>query len=277
MAPTSEHPVALPSACRIVAFSSIAGAMTVFGQTAGISVFIDSLIADLSVSRAEISTVYSASSLVAAFAMPWVGRQIDQHGSRRAALAVSAVFGARGHRHVPGRGADRAGRGLPRPSPAGTGRVEPDRQGGRRASVPDQPGSRRRNLRGGHGDGTVVAADRHERRDRAHRMARDVGRQRRRRVAGGHPADAVGPATTIRYRDEGRRPSCRRRARRRLDPRPRRADGDVLGDHPDRRHQRPGVHRPGVPPDLDPRRGRVVADARGRELPAPDRGLRDRP
>ncbi len=90
----SEHPVALPSASRIIVFSSIAGAMTVFGQTAGISVFIDSLIADLSISRAEISTVYSASSLVAAFAMPWVGRQIDQHGSRRAALAVSAVFGA---------------------------------------------------------------------------------------------------------------------------------------------------------------------------------------
>ncbi len=64
-----------------------------FGQTAGISVFIDSLIADLSVSRAEISTVYSASSLVAAFAMPWIGRRIDQHGSRRAALAVSALFG----------------------------------------------------------------------------------------------------------------------------------------------------------------------------------------
>ncbi len=79
--PPREHPVALPSAARIVAFSSIAGAMTVFGQAAGISVFIDSLVTDLSVSRAEISTVYSASSLVAAFAMPWVGRLIDQHGS----------------------------------------------------------------------------------------------------------------------------------------------------------------------------------------------------
>jgi MFS family permease len=89
-----DHGVALPSASRIVAFSSIVGAMTVFGQTAGISVFIDSLIADLSVSRAEISTVYSASSLVAAFAMPWVGRRIDQHGSRRASLVVGAVFGA---------------------------------------------------------------------------------------------------------------------------------------------------------------------------------------
>ncbi|MEX1263415.1 MAG: MFS transporter [Actinomycetota bacterium] len=68
--------------------------MTVFGQTAGISVFIDSLIADLSVSRAEISTVYSASSLVAAFAMPWIGRRIDQHGSRRTTLVVSVLFGA---------------------------------------------------------------------------------------------------------------------------------------------------------------------------------------
>lgn len=90
----SDHPAALPSAGRIIAFSSIAGAMTVFGQTAGISVFIDSLIADVSVSRAEISTVYSASSLVAAFAMPWIGRRIDQHGSRRVTLTVGALFGA---------------------------------------------------------------------------------------------------------------------------------------------------------------------------------------
>jgi len=67
--------------------------MTVFGQTAGISVFVDSLIADLSVSRAEVSSVYSVGSLVAAFAMPWVGRAIDQHGTRRAALVVGAVFG----------------------------------------------------------------------------------------------------------------------------------------------------------------------------------------
>lgn len=90
----SHHPAALPSAARIIAFSSIAGAMTVFGQTAGISVFIDSLIADVSVSRAEISTVYSASSLVAACAMPWIGRRIDQHGSRRVTLTVGVLFGA---------------------------------------------------------------------------------------------------------------------------------------------------------------------------------------
>ncbi len=89
-----ERHAVVPSAARIVAFSSIAGSMTVFGQTAGISVFIDSLIADLSVSRAEISTLYSGGSLVAAFAMPWIGRWIDQHGSRRATLAVSVLFGA---------------------------------------------------------------------------------------------------------------------------------------------------------------------------------------
>ena len=85
---------ALPSGFRIVAFSSIAGALTVFGQTAGISVFIDSLIRDLSLSRAEISTLYSATSMLAAFAMPWIGRRIDRHGIRTAALVVSSVFGA---------------------------------------------------------------------------------------------------------------------------------------------------------------------------------------
>lgn len=92
--PAVSLQAALPSGRRIVAFSSIAGALTVFGQTAGISVFIDSLIADVGVSRADISTVYSASSLVAAFAMPWVGRRIDQQGSRRVTLVVAVLFGA---------------------------------------------------------------------------------------------------------------------------------------------------------------------------------------
>ena len=92
--PVSHDRAALPSGRRIVAFSSIAGALTVFGQTAGISVFINSLIEDVGISRGDISTIYSASSLVAAFAMPWVGRRIDQQGSRRVTLVVAALFGA---------------------------------------------------------------------------------------------------------------------------------------------------------------------------------------
>jgi MFS family permease len=86
--------MATPSARRIVVFSSIAGALTVFGQTAGISVFIDHLIDDLSIPRPVISTIYSVSSLAAAFTMPWVGRRIDAAGIRRSTLVVSGLFGA---------------------------------------------------------------------------------------------------------------------------------------------------------------------------------------
>jgi MFS family permease len=92
--PVSSHESGLPSARRIVVFSSIAGTMTVFGQTAGVSVFIDHLIRDLSVPRPVISTVYSISSFTAALAMPWIGQRIDVIGIRSATLLVSVLFGA---------------------------------------------------------------------------------------------------------------------------------------------------------------------------------------
>ncbi|MEO8470495.1 MAG: MFS transporter [Chloroflexota bacterium] len=85
--------IGLPSPLRIVIFSSIAGTMTVFGQTAGVSVFIDHLIRDLAISRPAISTIYSISSLTAALAMSWVGSRIDTVGIRRSTLVVSAAFG----------------------------------------------------------------------------------------------------------------------------------------------------------------------------------------
>jgi MFS family permease len=84
----------MPSAGRIVVFSSVAGAMTVFGQTAGISVFIDHLIRDLSIPRPVISTLYSVASFAAAMTMPWVGARIDVVGIRRSTLIVSGLFGA---------------------------------------------------------------------------------------------------------------------------------------------------------------------------------------
>ena len=91
---TSVPAAAMPHAARIIAFSAIATTMTVFGQTPGVSVFIDSLIEDLSISRAEISTVYSIASLGAAFLMPWAGRQIDTRGVRLMALVFATLFGA---------------------------------------------------------------------------------------------------------------------------------------------------------------------------------------
>ena len=79
---------------RIIAFSSIVMTMTVFGQTAGVSVFVDPLVRDLNLTRGEVSTAYSVATLLASFLLPWVGRQIDRHGVRRVVLVIAAVFGA---------------------------------------------------------------------------------------------------------------------------------------------------------------------------------------
>jgi hypothetical protein len=68
--------------------------MTSFGQTAGVSVFVEPLVADLRLSRGEISTVYSVATLASAMLLPWVGRMIDLHGVRRSVLVIAAVFGA---------------------------------------------------------------------------------------------------------------------------------------------------------------------------------------
>ncbi|MFD3735609.1 hypothetical protein [Streptomyces sp. NPDC058632] len=78
---------------RMVAYCALAMAMTAPGQTTGVSVFIDPLIADLGVSRTQVSTAYLTGTLVGACVMPLVGRAIDRHGPRRVTAAVGAAFG----------------------------------------------------------------------------------------------------------------------------------------------------------------------------------------
>lgn len=79
---------------HIVAYSTIALAATGPGQTAGVSVFIDPVIAELNVSRSAISTAYLIGTLTGALAMPWVGRALDRFGIRRTMAVIGAVFGA---------------------------------------------------------------------------------------------------------------------------------------------------------------------------------------
>lgn len=67
--------------------------MTVFGQTPGVSVFVDPIAQDLRLSRPEISTLYSLATLVAAIFMARAGRRIDRHGVRRATLVIAVAFG----------------------------------------------------------------------------------------------------------------------------------------------------------------------------------------
>ncbi len=64
------------------------------GQTAAVSAFIDPIMADLGVSRGQISTAYLVGTLTGALAMPLAGRAIDRHGARRSMAVIAAAFGA---------------------------------------------------------------------------------------------------------------------------------------------------------------------------------------
>ena len=77
----------------VVIAATIGMAMTIPGQTAGLSLFIDALIADLGISRATISLTYTLATVAGALALPYVGRQIDRFGPRRAVLVISLLFG----------------------------------------------------------------------------------------------------------------------------------------------------------------------------------------
>lgn len=81
------------SGWRILALASITAALTGPGQTIGVSVFVDHLIADLGISRSQIATAYLVGTLVAALGLPSVGRRIDRAGVRRAMTAIGFAFG----------------------------------------------------------------------------------------------------------------------------------------------------------------------------------------
>jgi MFS family permease len=79
---------------RIVTYASIAVVLTAPGQTAGVSPFIDPVMAELGLSRSAISTAYLIGTLLGAAAMPTVGRMIDKYGGRKTMLAIAVTFGA---------------------------------------------------------------------------------------------------------------------------------------------------------------------------------------
>jgi len=78
---------------RILILASITAALTGPGQTIGVSVFVDHFIADLGISRSQVSTAYLIGTLVAALGLPLIGRRIDRVGARRAMMAIGLAFG----------------------------------------------------------------------------------------------------------------------------------------------------------------------------------------
>lgn len=81
----------VPYAWIVLAAAVVASMLTVPGQTVGVSVFLDKIIADLDVERSTVSLLYTAGTLAGAAALPLVGRFIDVRGPR---LAVGLITGA---------------------------------------------------------------------------------------------------------------------------------------------------------------------------------------
>ncbi len=79
---------------RIAGLATITGALTGPGQTIGVSVSIDPLIAELSLSRVQVSTAYLIGTMIGAALLLPVGSWIDRVGARQAMRWIGAAFGA---------------------------------------------------------------------------------------------------------------------------------------------------------------------------------------
>ncbi|MEX2502308.1 MAG: MFS transporter [Trueperaceae bacterium] len=79
-------------------FVVIAGTLTAMltnpGQTNGVAVFLDHIIADLGLSRSGASSLYLGGTLLGSLALPFVGRFVDRRGPRTAVILFASLFAA---------------------------------------------------------------------------------------------------------------------------------------------------------------------------------------
>ncbi|MEZ5302350.1 MAG: hypothetical protein R3F11_17215 [Verrucomicrobiales bacterium] len=81
----------------VIVFSATIGVIcSIPGQTMGISVFTDLLMADLGLSRVQLSTAYCTGTVLSGLTLPYLGGLFDRFGARRmivyAALATGIVL-----------------------------------------------------------------------------------------------------------------------------------------------------------------------------------------
>lgn len=77
----------------VLVAASFGMAMTIPGQTVGVSVFLDSIIADLGIGRSAVSATYTLGTLAGSLSLPFIGRAIDRHGPRRSVILIAIGFG----------------------------------------------------------------------------------------------------------------------------------------------------------------------------------------
>jgi len=73
----------------IIIWSGMGIVMSVPGQTIGVSVFTDPLLAALSISRDELSFAYMLGTIASSFLLAWAGKMYDRHGARPVALSAT--------------------------------------------------------------------------------------------------------------------------------------------------------------------------------------------
>jgi MFS family permease len=78
----------------ILLWGTIGVIMSVPGQTIGVSVFTDSLLDTLKISRDDLSFSYMFGTIGSSFLLPWAGKQYDKYGARMVALLASLGLGA---------------------------------------------------------------------------------------------------------------------------------------------------------------------------------------
>lgn len=76
----------------VVLASTVGMAFTIPGQTVGVSLFIDGIMADLGLSRSAVSAAYTGATLIGALSLTFIGRWIDQVGPRRAVIVIAVIF-----------------------------------------------------------------------------------------------------------------------------------------------------------------------------------------
>lgn len=81
------------SGWRIVILSAIAVGMSSPGQTFGVAVWVDPMMATLELTRTEVSGAYLVGTLVGATTLPRLGQVIDRRGTRFAVALMGGAFG----------------------------------------------------------------------------------------------------------------------------------------------------------------------------------------
>jgi MFS family permease len=78
----------------VLAAGTFGSFMTLPGQTAGVSVFIDPIAADLQISRTTVSIAYAVGTLAGILPAPIIGRWIDRRGPRITATIIAGALAA---------------------------------------------------------------------------------------------------------------------------------------------------------------------------------------